>query len=160
MTRSRILFLALVLLVAMAVPAVAHHVNEPTAPLADVHLSVLQYPHLDSRLSACDGSETVDWANIRFIVDAIPSRSPSEHFDVRVISTVDDDPNDRRSMVDWDVTWKHQNVPPHAPRFRIVQANVWDVEDGAHEYTVIVTGNESGDVFTRTCRWQVDRQES
>lgn len=161
--KTRLLFVALALaLTAIAVPSLADHVNEPTAPIAGVQLRVYNYPHAATLLTACDGSEVViGWNNVRIEPDVVASAKPSEHFDGTVIFDQVLNPGRRETIRHlWDFEWKHSNVPPHTNteglRWEAGQGNNYVIEAGK-TYQVVFRGEalESGLFFLTACRFTV-----
>lgn len=124
--KTRLLFVAFVLaLIAVAVPAAADHIVEPTAPISEYTMEVYSYPNFVTRLVKCDGTEVVRKidgsisADVRFetFVES-PARfegGPSEHYDETLtlfIVTRLGRPNEVEQY-QWRVGWKHSNIGPH-----------------------------------------------
>ena len=161
--KVRVLFVALALaLTAIAVPAVADHIVEPQFPITSLRLDVYQYGHRDTTLlSACDGSEKVTFSNLRVEPLVTWERdaarvNPSEHFTVfigvlpgRIVNG-----EFRRQLTGGSGTeWHHQNVPPHRGNrpYEVTQWDTYMAVLGYWQVTVIITGEESGVVFTSSC---------
>lgn len=124
--KTRLLFVALALaLTAVAVPAGADHIVEPTAPISEYTMEVYSYPNFATRLVACDGSEVVRQIDGSLSLDVrfetfveSPARfegGPSEHYDetltLFVVTRLGRQNETERYQ--WRVSWKHSNIGPH-----------------------------------------------
>lgn len=100
----------------IAVPVVAHHALEPTAPVVGLELRIYNYGlGIQTTRLACDGLDVIDWKQVRIETDVTVEAVPSEHWDqeLRVSMVdrfVDGQPRGRRA---WDSFWRHQNQGAH-----------------------------------------------
>lgn len=134
------------LVVMASVPAIAHHVSEPTAPIQSLQLRLAQYGDTSTTL-ACDGTDVVTFDTLRIEAYAQVAAVPSEHFTVRLTVHSTD------RAANWYALWHHQNVAPHGRlRSEIVQSQQ-SLGHGAHDWevTVLVVGSESGLRFEESC---------
>ena len=155
-----LLLSAVVMIGLVAAPAVADHINEPTAPIVALDLTVLDYA--SDTLADCSGQTPFAFDKARLDTRIRVSAAPSEHFTVKFESqhrTVTP-----KGQTVWVKTgfwpqWSHQNVEPHADTITkwpvVITSNTYDLRPGMNEITVTVTGQESGTVLTDTCRFLV-----
>ena len=151
-------------------PAVADHVSEPTAPIELERVDVYPYPNFADRLIAKDGSETVDWSQIRIEprvrfenkADKLAGGA-SEHFSVRItVSKVFEIGSQRTSIrAMWGAEWSHQNVPPHKPQggtWEVSQSNSYDLQShlGLWQVDTKVAGDKSGNTFEDVILFRVE----
>ncbi len=139
----------IVLLLALALPAAASHVSEPTEPITAVSMALFDYQTQQSPL-ACDDSDVVTFAVLQVDLFVEAATAPSEHwissFDVRHAA---------QSPGSWTMTWPHQNTAPHGPtggRFALVRQVL---AEGGWQFTLDLTGQESGNKLQATCNFIV-----
>lgn len=160
------------LFIVVAVPAVAHHALEPTAPVADLNLRIYNYGlGIQTTRLACDGSDVIDWKQVRIETDVLVEAVPSEHWDqelrVSMIDRfVDGQPRGRRA---WDSFWRHQNQgahrnPPDNSSVRVAskemessENNQYQLQDHLGFWLVETTldGLESGRHLEASCLFRV-----
>ena len=153
---KKLALLALVLgLLFVVVPASATHVNEPTAPITNMTVRVFKYASGLPDLN-CDGTDVIDFSNLRIEPTVTTTAFPSEHFAVRV-HVLGPAPRSNFERLEriWDVRWNHQNIAPH-PGFggkKVFELNFYNQLDGPYRVDVTLTGSESGNIFTFSCPW-------
>ena len=162
--KVRVLLVALALaLTAIAAPAIADHVNEPTAPITSLRTLVYDYPAIQNPLR-CDGTDKVTFSTLR--VEPLLTHlqdgngGASEHWTLRMSVLPGDMRNGefraRLSAGGADTVYHHQNTPPHHP-FTEDEANQWNTymhRVGWWQVRVTVTGEESGRVFETVCTFE------
>lgn len=159
----------------VAGPAVADHVSEPTIPITGMTLRLYKYQELPSTLlTACDGSEEVTFANLR--VESLVTASgigsegnPSEHYHERLkleVITQLGQPQ-QAEKYQWDVEWKHSNIPPHASQVVGSPVRTWESSQtnqrilGVYpsgtvlRFTEVLTTLESEQQFVSVCTFTV-----
>lgn len=149
------------MLLGLSLPVLADHVLEPTAPITGVELRVYNYPHAATLLTACDGSETVSWNNVRIEPDVIAVAKPSEHFDGRIVFAKVLNPGRRETVrAVWDNEWKHSNLPPHTNteslKWEASMGNNYELIPGTM-YEISFRGHtlESQVFYETSCRFKV-----
>lgn len=158
MRRFVYLLIVAALMVAVAVPAIADHVTEPTAPLTGINLHVYQYPNPQTTTLSCSGSEVVTFDNMRVESRVTATGTPSEHWDERLtLYQVQGSGLRERIQYIWDVTWRHANIPPHQQIFEAHQTNqqLGALTGLKLRWVDTVTGRESGLKFTDSCTFIV-----
>jgi hypothetical protein len=174
--RRRVLWLTLGLALA-ATPAIATHVEEPTAPITGLYLEVLHYAG-PQYIVPCGQTSLANpypypfvGARLRYFVDSDLVR-PSEHFQGRIREDkARFGPGGAFQAWDakWGASWLHSNVPPHAvltPETRPVGGggmwlangdftNVWYREPGVYRLQARAFGDESGAAFLAECYVEV-----
>jgi len=144
---------------ALAIPALADHVNEPIRPLTGIgEIRVFDYPHLSTQV-ACDGSEVYPFDKARLEFDANFQKDwpnpgdPSEHWTATI---------EVRSPqgVEWFSRWNHQNSRPHTqkPRFEVTQSSTYNIQSkpGLWTVTVQLVGDVSGNQYVKSCTFLVE----
>jgi hypothetical protein len=176
----RRVLLLVVLLALMATPAVATHVQEPTAPITGLHLRVLHYA-FPRQIAECDW-QVYPFFGARIEGYVTFAAKPSEHFyaQIQVVKLRGPVPEEKKSagiIPTWAADWSHQNVGPHsvtgpfedgppAYRFTGERTNTWFrdssqttttsvAEPGFYRITATVKGEESGNAFTEECTIEV-----
>jgi hypothetical protein len=160
--KTRLLLAALALaLTAIAVPAIADHVLEPTTPITGIGMRVFDYPHAVTMLR-CDGTDVVLFDEVRAELDVRSDSKPSEHFTAtREYYLAVPDRRGRLLTPYKDQTeWHHSNIPPHTPTegkdWEHVQSNHnFDDYTGPFTFRFRVVGDESGNAFEVICPFKV-----
>lgn len=129
--------LALGLMLGLSAPVLADHINEPTAAISGIRLTLFRYAaptgtvqqvRNDSGVlsypAGCDGSVVVNFDNLRVETDvrsdtlALAGRGadPSEHFkeQITLYEVFGFGSHNETFLYDWSSQWKHTNIPPHA----------------------------------------------
>lgn len=149
-----------------AMPALADHVTEPTAPVTDAQWRV--YPYPQGRLQACgplvdEGQEPYVFSpqdNVRFELDVFTEagQDPSEHWFTRVVFSelVPGRRDQLREVKQWDLSWPHQNKAAHKLSPEHQQNNLYNLDPGAYRLTAVLIGDASGNRITATCDFFVE----
>jgi hypothetical protein len=132
------LWLAGALLVAS--PAIAHHVNEPTAPITSVAFRLGEY----ATGTPAQCGDTVDFQNLRVEQFVTVDAKPSEHWTTRV------EVKNPRGYGSGYWLWPHQNVGPHGS-LNISQGQVPLFVPGTYQIRILVVGDESGNRIEKFC---------
>lgn len=160
--RRALYFVALAsLLVLVAVPAIGDHVTEPTAPVTGLQLDVYQYTNPSTTMMLCNGTDQITFDLVRIEPRVWVAAKPSEHYTVNVQVVFAETLSGRAAITfkQWGITWKHQNVSPHAtgglagrPPVEVAETNqyLWG-RLGFWTVSATVIGEESGGVFSKTC---------
>ena len=145
------------MLLALSVPAVATHIQEPTIPIEDMGVALFLYPDRSTKL-ACDGDDVWvhDRMRVRVMLGADTQRtSPSEHWDAEIkVFTAERGKGEHiRYQLQWDTKWDHQNFGPHKKSSFAFRANLYHLERhiGLWEVRITVKGLESGNTFDFVC---------
>lgn len=129
-------------------PVEAEHVQEPTAPITDLHISLYEYGTRNR--ATCGG--TFDFDRVYYDIYVVVAGLPSEHWDVRLAYEPLESINPEEA--DWH-GWGHQNVPPHTHndnlRYRAAHGEVDAPASGPFSWLIEVTGRESETVLAETC---------
>lgn len=134
------------LLIGLSLPVLATHIQEPTAPLTDVRMSLSNYG--TGTPIACDS--TVDFTTLRIEVFYTVADKPSEHWRARLEVSSRANPG-----ANWYVDWQHSNNPPHSKTpWNGTQASQRLIPGADYEVRLKVTGDESGVEFLEVCAFQ------
>lgn len=148
--------------VLITTPAVADHVNEPTAPVLDLRLEVLDYA--TQTFADCSGQEPFHFDKARIHAFATVAAAPSEHFTTSFAVAHEVVTPKGQTVVrkDWNLFWTHQNVPPHGASLTKFRpgglTNTYGMVEGINIINVSVLGEESGNYFEQTCYVLVDTE--
>jgi hypothetical protein len=132
------LWLAGALLVAS--PAIAHHVNEPTAPITSVAFRLGEY----ATGTPAQCGDTVDFQNLRVEQFVTVDAKPSEHWTTRI------EWRNPRGLGSPYILWPHQNVGPHGS-LNIGHANIPLPVPGVYQIKGVWQGDESGNRIEKFC---------
>lgn len=160
--KVRVLFVALALaLTAIAVPSLADHVSEPTAPITGVGIRVFDYPNAVTMLR-CDGTDVVLFNEARAELDVRSDSKPSEHFTAtrEYYLAVPDRRGRLLAPYKDQAVWNHSNIPPHTPTdgksWEHVQSNHNFADyTGPFTFRFRVVGDESRNSFEVICPFTV-----
>lgn len=160
--KVRALFIALALaLTAIAVPSMADHVSEPTAPVTGLTVALYKYTDRANTLMRCDGTDQITFDTVRVEPGVSVASKPSEHFTVHQSVTFTERLNGKASTTfrQWGSLWRHQNAPAHSVGGGSLD-RPWEVAEtnqyleGRLGFWIIehrVIGEESGALFEHRC---------
>ena len=132
------LWLAGALLIAS--PAIAHHVNEPSAALIGIEFKVGDY----ATHTQVECGDTVDFDVLRVEQIATVEAKPSEHWTTRF------EWKNPRGFGTPYLLWPHQNIGPHG-HANIGHASIPLFALGEYRIRMVSTGDASGNRIEVTC---------